>query len=577
MKRLIRRLGNVLSTISVVMIININTVSAATRLTPYHLYLWAKNANVTRLEEFKRYINIKDYTTQNTALCIAQQHKDYSAYKLLLQFGASIRVPCHDNSDLQCRKIIKEFGGIDASLLVIGAAAAGGGALALSGGGGKASGPGCNVSLYPLTECPEHGNCSVCEDKYKLDSCQEFWKKSADNICVPDDCPTGQYLKGGCPNLSGTSLSEVPSSSMSGNEQCYICQYTCDVSSGFHQDQSSCMNTYPGYSCKKHENGCYIMDIALPCPSGEALSCEEREGFKLTQTESGNLSGPNKCYRCTYAPIPCPENQYTNGKCPAVIGNKIEYIESGEMSGNDKCYTCAYSCNTAQGYYPSSSNCETSNPGKFCSLNEASGCYKAGGCDNSQGYYDNEEEFSSKYPGYNPLFQNGCYTKGSEKDCPNNQFTSGNCPEIEGQNSSQIATPNYSGDKRCYRCSYQCDTTQGYYDSQSQCTTIHIGNTCAAVQPSGCYKVSGCDNSKKYYDKNTECIIANTNKTCALDGASGCYKVTGCDNAQGYYDTQEEISSQFPGYNIIESNGCYSRGTAKTCPEGESTTCIKVA
>ena len=93
MKRLIRRLGNVLSAISLVMIININTAAAATRLTPYHLYLWAKNANVARLEEFKRYINIKDYVTQNTALCIAQQQKDYSAYKLLLQFGASVRVP----------------------------------------------------------------------------------------------------------------------------------------------------------------------------------------------------------------------------------------------------------------------------------------------------------------------------------------------------------------------------------------------------------------------------------------------------------------------------------------------------
>ena len=148
LKRFIRRLGNVLSTISVVMIININTVSAATRLTPYHLYLWAKNANVTRLEEYKRYINIKDYTTQNTALCIAQQQKDYSAYKLLLQFGASIHVPCHDNSDLQCRKIIKEVGGIDAGLLVLGAAAIGGGALALGGGGGGgSSGPSCRMTV----------------------------------------------------------------------------------------------------------------------------------------------------------------------------------------------------------------------------------------------------------------------------------------------------------------------------------------------------------------------------------------------------------------------------------------------
>ena len=575
LKRFIRRLGNVLSTIAVAMIININTVSAATRLTPYHLYLWAKNANVTRLEEYKRYINIKDYTTQNTALCIAQQQKDYSAYKLLLQFGASIHVPCHDNSDLQCRKIIKEVGGVDAGLLLLGAAAIGGGALALGsgGGGGGSSGPTCDVNDYPLEECPEHGRCSTCEGKYKLDRCHEFWKKSDDRTCVPDDCPAGQYLQGGCPNLAGTSLNEVPSTAFSGDAQCYICQYTCDTSSGFHQDKTSCLNTYPGYDCKQHENGCYIMDIALPCPSGEALSCEEREGFTLTQTESGNLSGADKCYRCTYKPIPCPDNQYTNGNCPTVIGNKVDYVESGEMSGNDKCYTCSYSCNTALGYYPSSGNCETANPGKFCSLNEASGCYKAGGCDNSKDYYDNEAEFSAQHPGYNALFKNGCYTKGTPKACPANQFTSGNCPEIEGQTSSQMATPNYSGDNRCYRCTYQCQTELGYYDSQSQCTAANIGNTCAPVQPSGCYKVSGCDTSQKYYDKNTSCIIANTNKTCEFDSNSNCYKVTGCDNAQGYYDTSEEVSSKFPGYNVIENNGCYARGTAKTCPEGETTTC----
>ena len=60
------------------------------------------------------------------------------------------------------------------------------------------------------------------------------------------------------------------------------------------------MNTYPGYSCKQHENGCFIIDVALDCPNGEATSCAERPGFTLTQTERGNLSGTLKCYRCTY-------------------------------------------------------------------------------------------------------------------------------------------------------------------------------------------------------------------------------------------------------------------------------------
>ena len=573
MKRLIRRLGNVLSAISLVMIININTAAAATRLTPYHLYLWAKNANVARLEEFKRYINIKDYVTQNTALCIAQQQKDYSAYKLLLQFGASVRVPCHDDSDLQCRKIIKETGGINTGLVLLGAAAVGAGALALGsgGGGGGSSGPSCNVADYPLDACPEHGICSTCENKLKLDSCERFWQKSG-NTCVPAACPAGQYLKGGCPEKAGTSLTEVPSSSYSGNEQCYACQYTCNDAAGFHQDKNTCMNTYPGYSCKQHENGCFIIDVALDCPNGEATSCAERPGFTLTQTESGNLSGTLKCYRCTYAPIPCPDNQYTNGNCPQKPGNAVTQTESGSMSGADKCYYCSYTCDTKQGYYNDHGSCQSANPGKTCGMNAASGCYKAGGCDNAGGYYDTAAEINAKYPGYNAVLQNGCYVKGTPKSCPENQFVSGSCPPIDGKNVSQIATPNYSGDDRCYRCSYTCNTDGGWYDSMLNCTSANVGNTCA-VQSNGCYRVSGCDVSKKYYDTNSACILANTNKSCARDERSGCYKVTGCDNSQGYYDTREEVTSQFPGYNIIESNGCFARGTAKTCPDGEYTSC----
>lgn len=242
------------------------------------------------------------------------------------------------------------------------------------------------------------------------------------------------------------------------------------------------------------------------------------------------------------------------------------------MSGADKCYYCSYTCDTKQGYYNDHGSCQSANPGKTCGMNAASGCYKAGSCDNAGGYYDTAAEINAKYPGYNAVLQNGCYVKGTPKSCPENQFVSGSCPPIDGKNVSQIATPNYSGNDRCYRCSYTCNTDGGWYDSMLNCTSANVGNTCA-VQSNGCYRVSGCDVSKKYYDTNSACILANTNKSCARDERSGCYKVTGCDNSQGYYDTREEVTSQFPGYNIIESNGCFARGTAKTCPDGEYTSC----
>ena len=156
MNKIIKRLGRVLSIVSMAMILHISTATAATKLTPYHLYLWAKNTNIARLEEFKSYINLKDYTTGNTALCLAQQQKDYAAYRLLLQFGASVNVPCHDGSDMRCRTIVKETGGISTGQLLLGAAVIGAGAAALGGGGGGGSGgavsPSCNISEYPLSE-----------------------------------------------------------------------------------------------------------------------------------------------------------------------------------------------------------------------------------------------------------------------------------------------------------------------------------------------------------------------------------------------------------------------------------------
>lgn len=66
-----------------------------------------KTGNITRLQQFKRYINLQD-RNRNTALCLAQQAEDRDAYALLLKFGASTKVPCHDDNDPICAVIAGE-------------------------------------------------------------------------------------------------------------------------------------------------------------------------------------------------------------------------------------------------------------------------------------------------------------------------------------------------------------------------------------------------------------------------------------------------------------------------------------
>ena len=109
---------------------------AAVRLTPQHLYIWAKQKNLFRLSQFQKYIDIQD-KNHNTALCIAQQHKDRDTYALLLKLGASKKVSCHDDNDPICAVISGEKIKVSpAGWLLLGAGAVAGAYTLLDNDGG---------------------------------------------------------------------------------------------------------------------------------------------------------------------------------------------------------------------------------------------------------------------------------------------------------------------------------------------------------------------------------------------------------------------------------------------------------
>ena len=128
-KKTIKHLGNILAILSLMMLININSVSAQTRLTPYHIYSWAKDANLVRLDEFRYYINIYDKTTKQTALCIAESKQDEQAFQLLLRYGASTHVSCL-SPQRTSRTFIKETGGLNTGAVILGTVLAGAGTIA---------------------------------------------------------------------------------------------------------------------------------------------------------------------------------------------------------------------------------------------------------------------------------------------------------------------------------------------------------------------------------------------------------------------------------------------------------------
>lgn len=110
-------------------------------------------------------------------------------------------------------------------------------------------------------------------------------------------------------------VSADPTGNMSGEQQCYTCQYECDVAASYYPDesacgtahaqkicslesngcyypktcnteqnfydsQSDCEKAFPGYYCKL-DNECYVQGEVRNCPVGEYLSCEEKPATRL--------------------------------------------------------------------------------------------------------------------------------------------------------------------------------------------------------------------------------------------------------------------------------------------------------
>ena len=190
-----------------------STATAATRLTPAHLYNWARTGNTPRLQQFKRYINLQD-RNQNTALCLAQHAQDRNAYALLLKFGASTDVPCHDDDDPICAVIAGEKTKLTpAGWLLLGAGAAAGAYLLLDDDDDDDDNPVCPTS-HPFTEQCQTGNgyntnqdmkeangtkCYSCD--YTCDTVSGWNPGScpAGRICETITSPVRCYKDKGCP------------------------------------------------------------------------------------------------------------------------------------------------------------------------------------------------------------------------------------------------------------------------------------------------------------------------------------------------------------------------------------------
>ncbi|MCM1323765.1 MAG: hypothetical protein NC218_06350, partial [Acetobacter sp.] len=599
MKKIIRYLSVSLGLVAAFCAFNSQTANAATvKLRPQHLYRWAHDNNTSRLEQFKRYINLMD-ENKNTALCLAQQAKDKKAYSLLLDYGASTKAPCHDDDDPICAIIAGEKTKVHPAAWALLAAGAAAGAYLLiddDDGGHK-----CDITQYPLPDCPPHGICSDCDGKKKLDDCEENWEPNADRTqCLPIPCPAGEYTS--CADKSGYITNQTPTGHFSGDMQCYTCAYQCDTTAGFYDTDAACRMQYTGYICIQDPNGCYVKGF-----------CDTTKGHYTTREDCENK---NPGYNCTPSgvddgcwtkdgnnPKQCTPPAVKKGTCQKPSSGIILIeTETNEQSGDTKCVNCTYACDTANGW---TDTCPT---GKICTETtkpDGSKCYTNPQC--PTGYsYANKEECERANPGFyctENINSSGCWGKDNSnpKQCTPPAVEAGKCPLPDTYHTvKEIENGEQAGNIKCVTCTYGCKTN--YYSTEADCQTGGYICTPHTQQGITCWEHTSDAECPSSHPSKTECIrndaqyvttedaidngdgkcykciytckngenICPAGKTCTPvttpDGTI-CYQNPVCQTGSTYYASKTACETANPGYTCAENatgSLCWIK-TAKQC------------
>ena len=519
MNNIIRRLCFGLGILALFCSISGTTAEAATRLTPAHLYNWAKTGNITRLQQFKRYINLQD-RNRNTALCLAQQAEDRDAYALLLKFGASTKVPCHDDNDPICAVIAGEKTKISpAGILLLGAGAAAGAYFLLDDDDGGDD-PVCPVDYPSTSPCQPSGNGFVTDQD----------SKSVNNIT------------------------------------CYKCTYTCA----------------PGWSAGTCPAGKACNTITSPVQCYQVTGCPidypftdkglcEADGY--TCTESANGSG---CWKRTGSQT-CPVD-YPDTK-PCLPSDKgYTTTQDSVQQGFNTCYKCAYECAPGwnAGSCPAGLTCDT--------ITSPVQCYQKKGCDTSAGNYDTQQACELANPGYDfTQAANQCWVPGAASQCPAGYDTAIQTPAdcgVGGTNGWEVIFNGSSGGKQCGKCqalacengTTQCEPAGTGFTLTSKENGDYSGNTPCLTCTYACadnYYTSenACTSNGAYQcssvtDHGLTCWLRGNAEQCEI-GSTKYQSVADCGDqgANGWTYTEHGMSGN------LKCGEC----TPKTCQDGSST------
>lgn len=519
-------------------------------ISPQQIYLLAQERNGRAMEAVRSKIDIAD-ENGNTALCLAQQNKDKESYKMLLVFGASKDVECHDDTDPICALIVGEKLKVSGAGWLLGAAAAGGAIYGItellndddscSKGYSKhypnvAACGKMGAAGWIFEQDPKRRKCGKCTPKTYDTGCTTLWQSVNDcgehtegwnfessgysgdeicGICTPKACPilaetptsvgsnVFYHTTGHCPERQYMVAENVVGVAWQGERECFRCDYKCDEKNGY-----AALN-----SCQVNSLG----SVAYDCERDAATQCYYRKGPAQCPVEdSPKVLGSNPRYT-------------TLEYCPGRKNMIAEFVTQNGWSGELGCFSCHYKCDESNGGYEDEASCTNNEAGietYSCVRDEKTGCYSRTGTASCPIVNTATQQGSN--PGYKELV---------------------NCPIRRYMKAVSTTPSGWSGETECYTCNYSCDEKNGGYTNATICETNESGGagyicqqdpvtqcyyrskTQTPENPDGGEKECPTDYSTAYQSDSNCVIIGGTKEgwSWSQNGWSGELKCGKCD------------------------------------------------
>ncbi len=412
--------------------------------------------------------------------------------------------------------------------------------------------PESDCSDYPLTECPEHGDCDECPDDntyLKFTGCESGYQvNSAGNGCILSSCPDGYAKSAASCYNKGSAGWDLDSTDRYDSSDCYKCiAKSCPT--GYSISVTKCgINSSAGYTFSTSgysgDNACGKCECTAPCEDKITTKPDNSHFVTVICTACDESSEINDHWECDDGyvinsdkdgciPSTCPDGYAKASSECSKIGSNTWYLDMDDRYQSSDCYACKPD-DCASGYTDLVvSQCGSIGIGSSgWSVVEKPGVYSG---------------------------DDKCYT------CEKLACETGYSTDVTTcEDGYQIEAKGYSGDDECKKC-VEKDCSTGYSKSITSDADCSEGYTFEQEKDNplcGKCNVKPCETG--YSTDVTTCEDGYQIETKGQSGEKPCNKCVEKDCSTGY---SKDVTSCSAGYTFVkdDSNPLCGKCDVKPC------------